>query len=135
MILAPRLLFIALLVASTACASSNRAGTGTVDRNRILASELTSATETNLYDYIAKYRPRWLTPRGSGSIPGAGRGTSVGSTGSLIVYLDEQRQGGTDILRSLSRNGVKQIRFYDITEAQQRFPDVRASAVIQVITR
>jgi hypothetical protein len=131
----PRLLFVALLAASTACASSKRTGSGTVDRNRIMATELASATETNLYDYIAKARPRWLTPRGSGSIPGAGRGSTLGGAGGLIVYMDEQRQGGTDILRSLSKNGIKMLRFYDVTEAQQRFPDVRASAVIQVVTR
>ncbi len=114
----------AVLVASAACAASTGARTPAGgSSNVIAASELSATTEPNLYDFVAAHRPRWLQPRAAA----AGSG--------ITVYLNSARAGGLDVLRTISRDAAQSLRFYDVTEAQQRFPNAERGAVIQVTMR
>lgn len=116
-----QVLAAAVLVASAACAASTGSRVqSSSSSNVITASELSATPEANLYDFVAAHRPRWLQPRS------AAAGTGI------TVYLNSARAGGLDVLRTLSRDAAQSLRFYDVTEAQQRFPNAERGAVIQV---
>jgi hypothetical protein len=125
-----RLLLAAVLAAAVACAS----GAGAVasgagprsDSMTISADELSQATQLNLYDYIAAYRPRWLQSRSPSNMQGRAL--------NIVVYVDNSLLGGTTLLKGVTLSGVTMIRFYDASEAQQRFSAHDAGGVIQVIT-
>ena len=113
------LLVGAMLVVGACASSSASNGTsnssGTTrrgDRNLVTAEELAETSSTNLFDFVQRSRPLWLRTRGR---------TSVNNEGGIVVYLDDSRFGGPDVLRQISPLTVQQIRFLDATAAQQRF--------------
>lgn len=97
------------------------------DSRTVTQAELSAATQTNLYDFIAANRPRWLQTRSPANL--GGRALNV------AVFLDTQNIGGPDQLRSFSLNGVQALRFYDAAEAQARFNVRDVGSLIQIITR
>ena len=127
-----RLLLAAVLAAAVACASGSGAGavaSGAGPRSdsmTISADELSQATQLNVYDYVAAYRPRWLQSRSPSNMQGRAL--------DVVVYVDNSLLGGTTLLKGVTLSGVTMIRFYDASEAQQRFSAHDAGGVIQVIT-
>jgi len=123
-------LFAALSLALVAaCSKATQSGEGTASRGdtrTVTAADLSASTQTNLYDYVAANRPRWLQSRAPGNLGGQSL--------SVVVFLNSTRLGGPDQLKSISLPGVRQIRYYDAAEAQQRFNVRDAGAVIQVTT-
>ena len=106
-----------LLLYVPACASS---GGGTApskvresspDRLTSVEIEATTGAQT-AYDLIRRLRPRWLQAGPTGSI-GAGRPTSQ----VLLVYLDGNRLGTAEALRTLSTSGIKSMQYYDAVRA------------------
>jgi hypothetical protein len=119
---------VAVMLVAAACASTGpRSGRPRSDSRTITQAELATATQTNLYDYIAVARPRWLQSRAPANL--GGRSLAV------AVFLNGQNIGGPPQLRSFSLDGVSSIRFYDASEAQARFNVRDVGAVIQVITQ
>jgi hypothetical protein len=94
----------------------------------VTAADLEAATQTNLYDFILAYRPRWLQSRGPGRVSGR-------SGFTIAVFLDTQNIGGPSQLRSFSLSGVEALRYYDAAEAQARFNVRDVGAVIQIMMR
>jgi hypothetical protein len=129
-----RYLVAVLLAVTAACASSTSRTRTNTDQKMITSAELNEASEANLLDFVRNHRPRWLNPRSAGAIPQRGAPITAGG-GAVVVYVDDSRMGASDVLRTLSKAGVKMLRFYDMTEAQQKFPNRETTAVIQVITR
>jgi hypothetical protein len=129
-----RHLLVVLLAVSAACASNTSRTRTNADQKVITAAELNATTEANLLDYVRNHRPRWLSPRTAASLPQRGAPITTGG-GGVVVYVDDSRMGSSEVLRTLSRSGVTMLRFYDVTEAQQKFPNRETTAVIQVITR
>jgi hypothetical protein len=126
-----RFLLAAVLAAATACSSAPPSGGASAGRPRsdsktITADELSQATQVNLYDYVSAYRPRWLQSRSPSNLRGQGL--------DVVVFMDDSRLGATSTLKGVSLSGVKLIRYYDASEAQQRFNAREVGAVIQVIT-
>lgn len=107
-------LLIGALLTFGGCASSGSSAAATPrgDRNSVTAEELATTTSTNLLDFVQRTRPLWLRTRGR---------TSVNNEGGLIVYLDDNRFGGPEVLRQISPANVQQMRFLDASAAQQRF--------------
>ena len=124
-----RLLILDPLVATLACAGGqvNRSGTTRNDPNVISSTELASATQLNLYSVVSAARPRWLEARRTT--------TFDGRTSTITVFLDGQRFGTTEQLRNMSLSGVKEIRYYGVAEAQQRFNLRDLGSVINVVTK
>ena len=123
------LLVVASTVLFAACQSAH---TGRPVRDRgdsrtVTATDLSTATQTNLLAYIRAERPRWLESRSPRNLGGRAL--------DIFVFVDDQRLGGIDQLRNISLSGVRQIRFYDASEAQQRFNVRDAGGVINVITK
>ena len=111
------------LSACTASGASSTAGRSS-DRNTLVTADLEASQATNLYDIIRTMRPDWLTPRG-------------GSSGDPVaVYLDHNRLGGVDVLRTMSVAGVAQIRYLDAAAAHGRFGmDHRGGAIVVMMQR
>lgn len=123
-------LALTALLAIGACTSAQSAPPQTARRaepNRILASEMVGAQQPNLYAYITMARPRWLESTRTTGFDGR--------TTTVTVFMNGQRYGDVGQLRSLPLDGVKELRYYGVSEAQQRFNTPNLSSVIDVVTK
>lgn len=117
---------LCLLVALGACASKTGSSSEKGDRDLITAAQILDGHFQNAYDAVQALRPNWLTPRGPDSF----------STPSKIeVYYDATHLGAVETLRSIVSSNVGFIRWYDGTQAQQRFGIGHSSGVIFVSSR
>ena len=83
-----------------------------VDHSVITPEELHARNFTNLYDAIQALRGNWLRTRGNDSF----------ETPSIIqVYLDNQRMGGLEQLRSLNPRSVYSVQYFDGIAATARW--------------
>jgi hypothetical protein len=121
-----KLLVLALAVTSACATTPNAEASGTPrgDSKTVTETELASATQINLYDYLAAERPRWLEPRAfkSRSFP-------------VTVFMDDARLGDPSSLKTLGIAGTKMIRYYEASAAQQKFNGRDIGPVIHVITK
>jgi hypothetical protein len=128
------LLAAALAVAFPACASrpstEGPEGTARPTNRRVIALEELRSTAsqsfTNLYDFISSRRSEWLHP-----VPTGVRGR----IGYPVVWLDNQRLGGLEMLRTLSLNSVVEVRFLTPSEAQGRLGLDNTAGAILALTR
>jgi len=78
----------------------------------ILAKELETSSQSNLYDAVRQLRPAWFSRlsarRGSGEQ-------------SIRVYLDERLQGAPSSLARIPMSVVARISYIGATEAQLKF--------------
>jgi hypothetical protein len=103
-----------------AATSAPAASAAVIQRNELMAREF-----TNLYDAIQALRGNWLRGRGSDSFQ---------NPSSIQVYLDNQRLGGIEQLRTLSPRTVAQVRRFDGIEATSRWGMDHGSGVIFITT-
>ena len=112
--------FVVLALALGACATSGAStsaegteaqaqSTPRSDRNTLTAADLQSSQATNLYDIIRAMRPQWLDVR-----PQAGGDP-------IQVYMDDNRMGGIEVLRTLTPTGIRVVRYLDPSQAQGRY--------------
>lgn len=102
--------------ASASGTSSNRAAHRS--GNVLTFNEIAGAhadVET-AYDAIVRLRPNWLAPHGVTSAVAGGAGTD-----RATVFVDGQAYGDINSLRLIPAYNVRDIRYYDITEAGARF--------------
>jgi len=126
------LVSFAALMSVAACGAKKAEGTSTTaapraDSRRITAAELANASQTNLLQYVQAHRPQWFENARTTGLSGR--------TSTVAVYLDGQRFGDADQLRNLTLSGVKEVRFYSVSEAQQRFNVKDLESVINVVTK
>ena len=106
----------ALLLYVPACASSGTSAPSKVresspDRITSVEIEASGGAQT-AYDLVRRLRPRWLQSGPTGSIGGGRVSQQV-----LLVYLDGNRLGTMDALRTLSASGIKSMQYYDAVRA------------------
>jgi hypothetical protein len=105
----------AIALSASACASggSPSANVNESSPDRITSAEIaaTSGAQT-AYDLVRRLRPRWLQAGSTASI-GGGRVTSQ----VLLVYLDGNRLGTVDAMRTLSASGIESMQYYDAVRA------------------
>ena len=70
-----------------------------------------NASEMTAYDAIARLRPNWL----------ASHGKATHGPEYAMVFVDGQRYGSVESLRSFQAFAVADMRYYDITQAGARF--------------
>lgn len=125
---AARLGFAAALLGLLACAGA-KAGTASgatpssasvIQRNELLAREF-----TNMFDAIQALRGNWLRDRGS---------DSFSKPTTIQVYLDNQRMGGIEQLRTINPRTVAQVRRYDGIDATSRWGMDHGAGVIAITT-
>lgn len=126
----PRLLVLAVLALFTISCASAQSGAASAaprsDSRTLTQTDITAATQTNLYDLIAAHRSRWLEARTT-QMSGGGSG--------LRVYKDNIDIGGVDVLRTEHPTGVRMLRYYTPSEATARFNVRNIAAVIQIVTK
>ena len=101
----------------TGCASSGAPANSKVTESspdRITAVEIqaTSGAQT-AYDLIRRLRPHWLQQAGTTASIAGGRISGQ----VLLVYLDGNRLGTAESLRTLSASGIKSMQYYDAVRA------------------
>lgn len=126
--LAPILILTVLLASSCAPAMRAPDNEGEEPRSsstRLIRVDLMESGETNLLDAIDRLRPRWLQVRSRTSVQGAI---------PIVVYRDNARIGGIEVLRSMRIEGIQEVRFVNATDATTRWGMGVGSGVIEVIS-
>lgn len=115
----------ALCLLFTACGSTGTASRGG-NPDLITVEEVEASNQSNAYELVRSRRPNWLSRRGT---------QSINLTGDIVVYLDATRLGGPEALRRISIHSVHSIRYFDASEATQRWGTGHGFGAIQVETR
>jgi hypothetical protein len=122
------LVFVAPFVLASAC-SAGRSTPGDAvphgDYSILTADQLNAQVYHNAYDAVEALRTNWLRPRGPDSFT---------SPSAVVVYLDNEKLGGVELLRGIQLLNVLVIRHYDAATANARWGVGHASGVIQVLT-
>jgi len=92
------------------------------DSRTITLSDIASATQLNLQDFIVAERPNWLR-------------TPTGRVPAVTVYIGDTRLGGISTLAGITLTDVRLVRYYDASASQQKFNVATLGPVIQVMTR
>ena len=93
--------------------------------NRSATAEGAIRMSMEAFELIQSRHPLWLRKRGRNSIL---------NDGEILVYQDNVRLGGIDVLRQMPLMSIRMIRYYDSTKAQQRYGIGHDHGVIQVLT-
>lgn len=99
---------LAVAVFLSGCASGGSAGSG-INSNVLTQAEIQEALASNLYEVVEKLRPRWLQIRAQTSLTQTG--------GEIGVFINRTHQGGVEVLRSLTIDGVTGMRYMDGPQA------------------
>lgn len=83
------------------------------ESNLITYAEIEHSEYHTLYDLIEAKRGLWLRPRG--------RSTVNGQAAEIQVHFDDLRLGGVSVLKTLTLDGIKSIRFVDPIAASARW--------------
>jgi len=78
------------------------------DQYLIVASELQSTQQANVYDAVRQLRPQWLTRVVSGR----------SGDNTIVAYLDEQPIGSASALTRIPLHVALRVRYLSPTEAQ-----------------
>lgn len=105
------------------CASGGGSAPG--DRRLITESEIAAANVHTAFDVVQRYRPEWLRTRGPQSMTAAG-------SEEPVVYINNNRHGELATLRSISTQGIREIRYYSGPEATQRWGTGLPGGVIAI---
>jgi hypothetical protein len=145
-----RILFLRSLVATLvlSCAPPSTTA-GRHDSNVITSDEIASAHVNNAFDAVTILRPSFLRYRGVTSLAADTSCTSDasgrmnckppiaalgGDTGYARVYLNHQFYGNITSLRGMSVSGIREIHYYNVQQASNRFGLGNPSGVIEVVT-
>jgi hypothetical protein len=93
----------------------------------ITREELLATNAPDAYQVVERLHPDWLRGRGLTSL--------TGTPPKVVVYLDGQHLGELSMLARLTLNGIKEIRFYNASDATQKWGTGHTAGVIEVVTR
>lgn len=111
----------------TACASSGTAGSGGHSSDQVTYAEIASSSATNAYALIERLRPNWLRTPSLGSIGGGARSQII------VVYLDGNRLGDLQSLRTLSVDGIRSMKWLDAARAATVLHEVGSDPIAGAI--
>lgn len=99
----------------------------------LIGEDLQRTDAQNLGDAIQRLRPEWFRRNPSRGAPTMG-GLRTASDG-LVVWVDNNRAGGTEILTQMQITSVSSVRYFTPSEAQSRFGNGNTGGAILVITK
>lgn len=105
-----RVLFVILTLGCYGTRSARPKGESG-DQYLIVASELQSTNQPNVYDAVRQLRPQWLT-----RVVGGRSGDNT-----IVAYLDEQPIGSASALTRIPLRVASRVRYLSPTEAQVRY--------------
>jgi hypothetical protein len=118
----------AMALLAPACATTSDSSSDTPrDRNVITYEELVSLSAVSLYEAIQRLRPAWLRSRGPMSGGGATRSYPQ-------VFMDGVQLGDIETLKTLRRDGVRELRFIPARDATTRFGTGYMAGVIEILS-
>lgn len=124
---------LAVLSGSLLMACSSTPSTGTkvtqASRDNVTSMEIEATSASSAMDLVSKLRPHWLRQGGTASIGGGAITSQV-----TLVYLDGNRLGGVDALRSISAGSVRSMQWIPATRAAIVLPDIGSEAISGVIS-
>jgi hypothetical protein len=118
----------AFVVVTFACASSQTSHVTESSPDVITSIELNATPVATAFDLVSRLRPSWLRNARTGSIGGG-----VVSSQVTLVYLDGQRLGGIETLKTLSAAGITSMRYLDATRAATILHDPGSEAIAGAI--
>ncbi|TVR64274.1 MAG: hypothetical protein EA422_07145 [Gemmatimonadales bacterium] len=125
-------LFLLPLLSTVGCASSGDADRDrpTAARNAITLEMIDdiAASVQDAYSVVDRLRPQWLRSRGSMSIRNP-------QPVYPVVYVDGQRFGELDSLRTLGVQSLSSLQFISAPQATTRYGTGHAGGAILVVTR
>jgi hypothetical protein len=110
-------LLLAVVFAAAGCATTGAGSVG--DPNALAQEDFARSDARNAYELIEHLRPRWLQQRFD---------RSLRLPTSILVYQNNVRLGGLDVLRDISVQGIHSIRYVGSAEAG-RLPGAGSAAV------
>lgn len=114
-------LCVSTLVAGCAARRARTEARG--DRAQLTAEQLTVGRYQTLYDAIAALRSHWLRPRTV---------DSFATPTQVVVYMDNMRLGGVEVLRRIAPTGIAYVRRIDGAVAGTRWGIGHGQGVIYV---
>ena len=107
--------------------AADRRSAGVASGGEVLTTdELLASGMLTLYEAIEHLQPRWLIPRGPNKYL---RRLYV------YVYADGQRIGDVEVLRMMRPEEVEDVRYYNASEATQRFGAINEGGAIALTRR
>jgi hypothetical protein len=116
------ILFAGLLACAPPSSIKPSRSADVITREEIAASHAYTA-----YDVINLLRPNFLQSHGQTTITGS-------DTGLPKVYLNHQLYGDLESLRTFQVSGIREIHYYNGSEASSRFGLGNVSGAIEIIT-
>lgn len=123
-----------LLLAAAGCATAGPHGAVDRDRNEITEAEIRGTTRSNAFELIQALRSDWLRQRAT-TAPLRRAGVAHAAPDDIIAYLDGQRLGTVEALRSVSVQDIRKLRRYSAGSAQQRWGNGHNNGAIEVTSR
>jgi hypothetical protein len=123
---------VVVVLLLSGCGPSGASSTVAVDRDVLMANEISTTEATNAYDAIALKRPWFLQSRGPRSLsqPEAGQTNEY-----PIVYVNRMYFGDLESLRHFSVREISVIQFLDSNEATMEFGAGHTGGVIMITTK
>jgi len=124
--------YLSVLAAFTSAIGCASAG-GNVSVNQsapdfVTSLEIAATPVSSAYDLVSRLRPTWLRPGGISSVSGGKISNQV-----TLVYLDGNKMGELDALRSISASGIQTMRWLDAVRAQTVLRGIGTEAVAGAI--
>jgi hypothetical protein len=127
--------FAAVLILGCASTVPDPTTSSNTRRSNVLTADEIATTHADInsaFDAISRLRPNWLVPHGV-TTSNIGQASS---TEYAVVFVDGQRYGDLQTLRTIPAYHIGSITYYDITQAGGRFGiQGGSSGVIEVLTK
>ena len=119
---------VAVLIACAPAATARSGG----DPGLITTEQIAKSPATNAYDAIDGIRPIWLRSRGQNTLDPS-QVTSANTYAA--VFVDGQRYGDINSLRSMPIYQIRRIRFMSGSDATTKYGTGYPAGIIEVMTR
>ena len=130
-----RFISFAVITLVAACATAHPS-TAKTNPNVITTEEITqNSASSTAYDLIQRLRPNYLRTRGAVHGNPTADGINRLEAVDLVVYLNENRLGGTDELRHIATTEIREIRYYSASEATTKWGTGHSAGAIQIVSR
>ena len=103
-------------------------------RDVLTRGQIDESHATNAYEAVERLRSRWLRQRGTTQMPASPGGAQFREN-PIAVYLDDQRLGTVETLRTIEVAAIRYMRVYPPVEAAARWGFNHGGGVIFVSTR
>jgi hypothetical protein len=128
----------AAVIATALCAALGCAGTSAApplrgNSNVITNEEITAGAGATAFEVIQRLRPSYLHTRGAVRSEPTGRQNNFVPV-DIVVYINENRMGGSDQLRQISVNDIREIRYFTAIEAAAKWGSGHTAGAIQILS-